>query len=101
MTPEEKERWYERQSERLGIPVEQLKKAFDEELSDTASHGCSELLDELTDSLDVLEELREEDERELEEKEVELEEVELEDSLASTTNTAGSSSELLASACTR
>jgi uncharacterized OB-fold protein len=35
MTPEEKERWYSRQSERMGVSVEQLKKAFDRELDDT------------------------------------------------------------------
>jgi uncharacterized OB-fold protein len=34
MTPEEKQKWYQRQSERTGVPVEQLKKAFNEELSD-------------------------------------------------------------------
>ena len=34
MTPEEKEAWYRRQSERIGVPMEQLKKAFDQELSD-------------------------------------------------------------------
>jgi len=34
MTPEEKEKWYERQSGRTGIPNDQLRKIFEKELDD-------------------------------------------------------------------
>jgi uncharacterized OB-fold protein len=49
MTPEEKERWYKRQSERIGVPEDRLRRFFDEELDDTGPVDVPlEVPDEIT-----------------------------------------------------
>jgi len=49
MTPEEKQKWYEAQSRRIGVSIEQLQKAFAKELDDTGPVGAPlEVPDEIT-----------------------------------------------------